>query len=137
MDKKGQISVEVILFLALVLLIVLAVASYIYTQNYQNNILTATRLGAENATTGLGMKNLTMIPVRVEGIEMTGTENVTILIHLSNNNNQIQNATLTSVYNSLISQGYSPTKNLPNYIQNLTMNTTTYGKTTNYLIKLA
>lgn len=131
MDNKGQISVEMILFLAIILFIVLAVGYFISDQNEQNNIATATRLGAENATTSMGITNPGMMPVRVEAIQMNGNQNITVIINLSYSSTQIKNTTLTGVYNTLTSQGYSPQKGIvsPNNIQNLTINTSRHKYT--------
>ncbi|AIS32208.1 class III signal peptide-containing protein [Methanobacterium formicicum] len=135
MDSKGQLSAEYILMLGFVLLIVLAVAFYAGNENEQNSISSATRSGATNATTALSVTTPGMLPVRVESIEMSGTGNITLLIKLSNKNAQIQNITLTGVYNSLTSQGYSPLKNIDSneIIQNLNLNTSKH----NYTISLA
>jgi len=135
MDSKGQLSAEYILMLGFVLLIVLAVAFYAGNENEQNSISSATRSGATNATTALTVTTPGMLPVRVESIEMSGTGNITLLIKLSNKNAQIQNITLTGVYNSLTSQGYSPLKNIDSneIIQNLNLNTSKH----NYTISLA
>ncbi|AUB59613.1 class III signal peptide-containing protein [Methanobacterium subterraneum] len=135
MDNKGQISVEVILFVAIVLFIVLAVGYYISDQSEQNNIATATRLGAENATTSMGITNPGMMPVRVDAVQMNGDQNITLIINLSYSSTQIKNTTLNGVYIALTSQGYSPQKGigLNNYIQNLTMNTSRH----NYTIQVA
>ena len=135
MDSKGQLSAEYILMLGFVLLIVLAVAFYAGNENEQNSISSATMSGATNATTALSVTTPGMLPVRVESIEMSGTGNITLLIKLSNKNAQIQNITLTGVYNSLTSQGYSPLKNIDSneIIQNLNLNTSKH----NYTISLA
>ncbi len=134
MDEKGQISVELILILGFILLVVLVVAYYVTDQSEQNNIATATRVGATNATTALAITTPGMLPVQVESIQMNGAQNITVLIQLSYKSTQIQNFTLTGVYNSLIAQGYSPQKkSVSNIIQNLTLNTTKH----NYNIMLA
>ena len=110
MDGKGQISVELILILAFILLVVLVVAYYASDQSEQNNIATVTRLGATNATTAMGITTPGMLPVRVDAIQMSGTQNITVSINLNYKNDLIQNTTLTGVYNSLTAQGYSPQK---------------------------
>ena len=134
MDGKGQISVELILILAFILLVVLVVAYYASDQSEQNNIATVTRLGATNATTAMGITTPGMLPVRVDAIQMSGTQNITVSINLNYKNDLIQNTTLTGVYNSLTAQGYSPQKkSTSNIIQNLTLNTTRH----NYNIMLA
>jgi uncharacterized protein (UPF0297 family) len=75
-----------------------------------------------------------MAPVRVTAIQMTGTQNITISISLSYKPPGVQNSILNSVYNSLVSQGYNPQKNIvSNNIQDLTLNTSKH----NYNISLA
>lgn len=134
MDNNGQISAEFILFLAIILLIVLTVGYFISDQSEQNNIATATRLGAENATTSMGITNPGMMPVKVETIQMNGNQNINLIINLSYSSPSITNITLNGVYNTLTSQGYSPQKGIKlNNIQNLTMNTSRH----NYTIKVA
>jgi uncharacterized protein (UPF0333 family) len=97
MDEKGQLSVEVILFVAIILFIVLGVGVFVNEQSVKNSIATATRFGAENGTTEMGISN---------SIQMDGTQKVTI--HLSREVTQNEkNAILKSVQRSLSSQGYS------------------------------
>ena len=56
MDDRAQISVELILFLAFVLAIVLVFATYIADANEKNIIETSVKLGAENATSTMSLK---------------------------------------------------------------------------------
>jgi uncharacterized protein (UPF0333 family) len=134
MDNKGQISVEFILFVGFILAIILVIGVYAGDQNEQNNIATATRLGAVNATTSMGITNPGMLPVSVNSVQMSGTGNITLIINLSYTSTQIQNTTLTGVYNALTSQGYAPQKNSIGYnIQNLTFNTSRH----NYAISVS
>lgn len=106
MDKKGQLSIEVILFVAIILLIVLVVAAYVSDQTEKNNIVSAARLGAENGTTDLGIKNPGMLPVKVNGIQLNGSSQVTI--HLSRELNPTEKTIIkNSAYKSLNSQGFS------------------------------
>lgn len=131
MDNKGQISVELVLFLAIILFIVLAAGYFISDQSEQNNIATATRLGAENATTSMGITNPGMMPVKVESIQMNGNQNITIIIQLSYSTAQITTTTLNGVYNALTSQGYSPQKGIAplNNLKNITLNTSRHNYT--------
>ncbi|HHY01052.1 MAG TPA: class III signal peptide-containing protein [Methanothermobacter sp.] len=106
MDEQGQLSVEVILFVAIILFIVLGVGVFANEQSVKNSIATATRFGAENGTTEMGISNPGTLPVKVNSIQMNGTEKVTI--HLSRAVTQSEkNAILKSVQRSLSSQGYS------------------------------
>jgi uncharacterized protein (UPF0333 family) len=106
MDEKGQLSVEVILFVAIILFIVLGVGVFVNEQSVKNSIATATRFGAENGTTEMGISNPGTLPVKVNSIQMDGTQKVTI--HLSREVTQNEkNAILKSVQRSLSSQGYS------------------------------
>jgi uncharacterized protein (UPF0333 family) len=134
MDGRGQISVEFVLLVAIVLAIVLVFAGIIGDQNEQNSVATAIRLGAVNATAEMSILNRTMEPVRVNEVIMNGSGNITMLIHLSYSSSQIQNTTLTGVAISLNSQGYTVQKNMvSNIIQNLTVNTSRHS----YFIRIA
>ena len=50
MDQRGQISIEYILLVAIVLVIVVIFGLIITDQNEQNNVASAVQLGAANAT---------------------------------------------------------------------------------------
>jgi len=105
MDEKGQLSIEVILFVAIILIIVLVVAAYVSDQTQKNNIVTAARFGAENGTTDMVIKNPGMLPVKVNGVELDGSSKVTI--HLSRELNPTEKTIIkNSVYKSLNSQGF-------------------------------
>jgi uncharacterized protein (UPF0333 family) len=106
MDARGQISVELVLIVGIIVLIVLVFASFLGDQNEQNNIASATRLGAVNATTQLGLVNRTLQPVRVNGISMTGSGNITIQISFSSPVTSFQSQIFDSINKSLTSQGY-------------------------------
>lgn len=105
MDKKGQLSIEVILFVAIILIIVLVVAGFVGDQTQKNNIVSAARFGAENGTTDLGIKNPGMLPVKVNGIQLNGSSHVTV--HLSRELNPTEKTIIkNSVHRSLNSQGF-------------------------------
>jgi len=107
MDVRGQISVELVLLVGFIVVIVLVFASFLGDQIEQNNIASATRLGAVNATTELGLLNRNLQPVRVNGVNMTGTDNITIQITFSNSVTSYQNQIFDSINKSLTSQGYT------------------------------
>jgi uncharacterized protein (UPF0333 family) len=107
MDVRGQISVELVLIVGIIAVIVLVVASFLGDQLEQNNIASATRLGAVNATTQLGLLNRTIQPVRVNGISMTGSDNITVQISFSSPVTSFQSQIFNSINQSLTSQGYS------------------------------
>jgi uncharacterized protein (UPF0333 family) len=107
MDVRGQISVELVLLVGFIVVIVLVFAGFIGDQIEQNNIASATRLGAVNATTDLGLLNRTLQPVRVNGVNMAGTDNITIQISFSNPVTGLQSQIFDSINKSLTSQGYT------------------------------
>lgn len=103
MDQSGQISIEFILVIALMLVIVLLVGSYIGDNNEISTVTTAARSGAMDSVTNLAVLNRSMEPIRVNDVRMTGSgQNLTLLINLSgpvstNTNATIFNATLQSI----------------------------------------
>ena len=113
MDRRGQISLEFVLILALMAVIVGAIGWYAGNANEQNVITSAVRSAADNATTTLAMLNRTMKPVTVEDITTTTNGNnialqVDISGSLSSNQNQIIKS---SILSSIASQGYNVTSN--------------------------
>jgi len=133
MDVRGQISVELVLIVGIIVVIVLVFASFLGDQNEQNNIASATRMGAVNATTQLGLLNRTSQPVRVNGISMTentSTNTINLNIALSNvvsdSNSRIQ--ILNSTNQSIAAQGYQPNYN-GNDPNQFTFNTTRHKYT--------
>ncbi|MCE7698362.1 MAG: class III signal peptide-containing protein [Methanobacterium paludis] len=107
MDQRAQISMEYVLFLAMVVVIVSLFGVYVSDQAELNSVSAAVKLGAENATTNLVITNSNMQPVRVTNISMSSGYNVTVQIHFSNSVSNIQNQILSSINKSLTSQGYS------------------------------
>ena len=98
---------ELVLIVGFIVVIVLVFASFLGDQNEQNSIASATRLGAVNATTELSLLNRNLQPVRVNGINMTGTDNITIQISFSNPVASFQSQIFDSINKSLTSQGYT------------------------------
>lgn len=107
MDQRGQISVEFVLFAAIVLLVVLAFGLVVSDQNELNSVATAVRTGAENGTTYLSVNNATMQPVRVTKVDMTGTGNINIQVYFSSSVSSIQDKILSSINQSLSSEGFN------------------------------
>lgn len=106
MDGRGQISIEVVFFVAIVVVIVLVFASIMGDQNEQNMVSSAVKLGAENATTNMVITNTGMTPVRVTSISMSGDNNINIAVHFSNSVSNMQDQILESINKSLTVQGY-------------------------------
>lgn len=131
MEEKGQLSAEYILFLGFVLVIVLAIAWYVGDQNEQNSIATAARLGAENASTKIGILNISTTPIRVETVNMTSGNNINITITLSNSNLSAEQkqAILIGAQQSIEEQGFT----VNNAGNKLTISTSKH----NYTISLA
>lgn len=111
MDQKGQISIEFVLVIGLIVVIVLAIAPYIGEQNENNVIAVAAREGASNTITNITLLNRNMAPIVVKDLKMTGSgQNITIQIRLSSSvssdqNQLIVNGTLASI----AAQGYTLT----------------------------
>jgi uncharacterized protein (UPF0333 family) len=134
MDQRAQISIEYVLFLALVVVIVLVFAGFIGDQFELNTVSSAAKLGAENATTNMVITNSNMEPVRVTNISMNAsnsTENVTLALSRSLTAAQ-DVVVLSNIKQSLIAQGYNPIYD-PNTMNNVTLQTSRH----NYTIKLA
>jgi|WetSurMetagenome_2_1015567.scaffolds.fasta_scaffold1415340_1 hypothetical protein len=133
MDQRAQISIEYVLIVAITLVIVLLFAGFAGDQLELNSVSAAVKLGAENATTNMIITNTGMEPVRVMNISMNATnstENITLA--LSRSLTAAQNVTvLTSINNTLISQGYNPVYD-PSTMNNIILQTNKH----NYNIKL-
>ncbi|MEN4017805.1 MAG: hypothetical protein PQ968_05075 [Methanobacterium sp.] len=103
MDQRGQISIEFVLVVALMLVIVLLVGAYAGDQNEINTVTAAARTGAMDAATDLALLNRNMEPLRVNDVRINGSgQNLTLLINVSgpisdNSNRTIFNATLQSI----------------------------------------
>lgn len=107
MDQKGQISIEFVLILAIMLVIVITVTSYVGEQNELSAVSLAAREGATNAITNLSLLNRSIAPVRVEGINtVSNGRNITLIVHVSGPLNQ--NIT-GSILSSIAAQGYNVT----------------------------
>ncbi len=111
MDQRGQISIEFVLVMALMIVIVLSVGWYVSDSNESNIISSAARSGADNAVTALSMVNRSMVPVRVEDIITTSNgSNITISIDISGSLSAYQNQTIiNSTLSSIAAQGYTLT----------------------------
>ena len=109
MDTKGQISIEFILVIAVMLVLVLLIGSIAGGENESNNVLSAARSGATNAVSDLSFLNESMEPVRVNDMKVIGTgHDLTIQINVSgplsvNQTESVINGTL----NSIATQGYT------------------------------
>lgn len=108
MEQKGQISVEFILLIGLIVVIILAIVPYIGQANENNIIALAAKEGALNATTNLALLNRNMAPLRVEDISTIGNgHNLTIRIDISGTISTDQNKTIVnSTLSSIAAQGY-------------------------------
>jgi len=100
MDQRGQISIEFVLVMALMLLIVLLAGSYIGDQNEINTVAAAARMGAVDAAANLAILNRNMEPLRVNDVRMNRSgQNLTLLINISS---PISNNTNRTIFNSTI-----------------------------------
>lgn len=109
LDQKGQISIEFVLVVGIILVLVLVFAPYIGAQSELNAVSAAARSGAMNATSEIVFLDSSAEPVRVNDIKLIGSgQNLTIQMHLSrsisgNQPETIMNGTLRSI----VAQGYT------------------------------
>ena len=137
MDDRAQISVELILFLAFVLAIILVFATYIADANEKNIIETSVKLGAENATSTMALLNPSMQPLRVTSISVSGSNPIVMTLHFSRTiDYDTQKYVAEGVVTSLISQGYDAESNYTD-TSKLKGNVTLQKARHNYLIKTA
>ena len=109
MDRRGQISIEFVLILALMAIIVVAIGGYVGDASEQSMISSAVRTAADNAATNLVITNRSMNPVNVENINSTSNgTSITLQINVSGSN-QTFDAIKSSVLNSIAAQGYNVT----------------------------
>lgn len=80
MDFRGQISAEFLLIVSFILVIVLVFSSIAGPQSQENSIATAAREGATGAISEMSYTNVSMKPMRVTGIKITGGSNRVISI---------------------------------------------------------
>ena len=111
MDKRGQISIEFVLVIAVMLVIVLLIASYTGNENESTIVSAAARSGAMNAATNGVLLNGNVEPIKVDSITLVNGTDPDIIIELSlstvpsdiNYCNSIINSTLDSI----AAQGYT------------------------------
>ena len=109
MDRRGQISIEFVLILALMAIIVVAIGGYVGDASEQSMISSAVRTAADNAATNLVITNRSTNPANVENINSIGNgANITLQINISGSN-QTFDAIKSSVLNSVAAQGYNVT----------------------------
>ena len=106
MDQRGQISIEFVLFAAIVLVVVLTFALVISDQAEKNSVAAAVKIGAENSTTQMSLLNRSMQPVRVTSINTTDNGTINIKVKFSSDVTANQVTILQSINNTLTSQGY-------------------------------
>ncbi|KAF5078414.1 class III signal peptide-containing protein [Methanobacterium aggregans] len=137
MDDRAQISVELILFLAIVLAIVLVFATFIADANEKNIIETSVKLGADNATSTMALLDRSMQPLRVTSIDVTGSDPIVMTLHFSRPiDYDTQKYVAEGVVTSLISQGYDAESNYTD-TNKLKGNVTLQKARHNYLIETA
>lgn len=137
MDQRGQISIEYILLVAIILVVVVIFGLIITDQNEQNNVASAVQLGATNATANLVFGNNSQSPVKVTNVAMTGTgQNIKMVVHFSRSVSDQQSIILSSIIQSLKSSGYTNIVNNSNSIT-LTTSTTSTGTRHIYNITLS
>jgi len=111
MDQRAQISAEYILLVAMIFSIVLIFSYTILNENEQNNIATAVKLGAVNATANIVLTNNTQSPVKVTSIDMSNGNkkgsDINVIIHFSRNINDQSTIIFNSIIKSLNSSGFN------------------------------
>ncbi|MTK63549.1 MAG: class III signal peptide-containing protein [Methanobacterium sp.] len=131
MDQRGQISIEYILLVAIVLVIVVVFGLVITDQSEQNNVASAVQLGATNATANLVFGNNSQSPVKVTNVAMTGTgQNISVVVHFSRSVADQQPTILASIIQSLKSSGYN---NIVNTTSSVTLTTSTTSSGTRHI----
>jgi uncharacterized protein (UPF0333 family) len=131
MDQRGQISIEYILLVAIVLIIVVIFGLVITDQSEQNNVASAVQLGATNATANLVFGNNSQSPVKVTNVAMTGTgQNISVVVHFSRSVTDKQSIIIGSIIQSLKSSGYT---NFVNNSNSVTLTTTTTAAGTRHI----
>ena len=109
MDRRGQISIEFVLILALMAIIVVAIGGYVGDASEQSMISSAVRTAADNAAANLVITNRSMNPVNVENINSIGNgTSITLQINVSGSN-QTFDAIKSSILTSVAAQGYNVT----------------------------
>lgn len=134
MDQQGQISIEYILLVAIVLVIVVIFGLIISNQSEQNNVASAVQLGATNATANLVFSNNSQSPVKVTNVAMNGTgQNINMVVHFSRPVTDQQSIILASIIQSLKSSGYT---NIANSSTSITLTTSTSGAGTRHIYNI-
>lgn len=126
MDQRGQISIEYVLLVSIVLIIVVIFGLIITDQSEQNNIATAVQLGATNATANLVFGNSSQSPVKVTNVAMTGTgQNINVVVHFSRPVTDQQSTVIASIVKSLNSSGFTNVSSTSNSVTVTTSATST------------
>lgn len=79
-DRQGQVSAEFVLIVSFILIIILVFASFIGPQMEENNIISSAREGASTAATEIVYSNVSMQPIKLESIRVTGEKDKTITL---------------------------------------------------------
>jgi uncharacterized protein (UPF0333 family) len=137
MDQRGQISIEYVLLVAVILVIVVIFGIVISDQSEQNNVASAVQLGASNAT-AIVFSNSSQTPVRVTDVAMTdnGSTNINVVVHFSSPVTSIQSSVIGNITKSLLASGYTNISNTSSTIT-LTTSTTSSGTRHIYYITLS
>lgn len=111
MDQKGQISVEFVLIIALMLVLTLIFAGYIGEANESNSVSAAARSGATDAISNSVFINRNVEPFRVNSVQILGSGyDLTVQIDV-NNLPSNTTAILNGALNSVAALGYTKVGN--------------------------
>lgn len=112
METRGQLTAEFILIVGFIIVIVLAVVSYIGPQNEQNTVLAAAREGATDAIAKIDIIDLTVQPIRVTSLQVTGDTNKTVRILFSGTIPEKYKAViLNQTVATVVNQGFTQINN--------------------------
>lgn len=102
-DSKGQISIELVLVLAFILIIVLAIVQYIGPETEQDTALSAAKMGVINASNDLAYTGTGNV-IRFNNMTFdNGSITVTVYskFPLNSNTHYIENKAITSINSTL------------------------------------
>jgi len=80
-DRRGQVSAEFILIISFIVIIILVFASFIGPHIEENNVISAAREGASAAAAEITYSNVSMQPIRLESIRVTGAKDKSVVLN--------------------------------------------------------
>ncbi|MCK9150656.1 hypothetical protein [Methanobacterium alcaliphilum] len=112
MDKRGQLTAEFILIVGFIIVIVLLVVSYIGPQVEQNSVMAAAREGASAAIANIDIVDISVQPIRVTSLQVTGDTDKTVRILFSGTIPENYKAVIMNkTVNTVVEQGFTQINN--------------------------